>query len=412
MADLHNWADNLRYSASGFHSPSSVDEIQELVSKSAKVKALGTRHSFSGIADTTGDLISLESLCAIEDVDRESQTVSFQGGVRYGELCRSLNRQGYAVPNLASLPHISIVGACATGTHGSGVDNGCLATAVSGIEIVTADGELVTLCGDDSSFNGAVVNLGAIGIATRMTLKVIPAFTVRQYVFENLPVDQLEANFEQIMSSAYSVSLFTDWQGSSINQVWIKSTDRDFSQEFFGGTAATQDLHPIKAISAVNCNPQMGVAGPWHKRLPHFRLDYMPSAGAELQSEYLLPREQAVLAMRRMRALGDRISPLLQISEIRAVAADDLWMSPCYHQDSIAFHFTWKKDWDSVRRLLPDIESELEPFGARPHWGKLFTTAVDRLRELYPRMDAFRDLLQQYDPSEKFLNAFHTQTIG
>lgn len=408
-----NWAGNYTYRAARYHRPKTVEEVQELLRRSSKIKALGTRHSFNDIADSSGDLISLEHFDQILKLDREHHTVTVEAGVRYGQLGRWLHEKRYALHNLASLPHISIAGACATGTHGSGDGHGNLATAVSSMEMVTADGEIIVLSRekDHEHFHGAVVGLGGLGVVTKLTLDISPTFAMRQDVYENLPLAQLEDHFDELFSSIYSVSLFTDWSNATFNQVWLKRVvppGASFNLEsiLFGATLATHNLHPITSLSAENCTEQMGIAGPWHERLPHFRMDFTPSSGEELQSEYLIPRQHAFVAFQVIDQLSEHIAPLLQISEVRTIAADNLWMSPCYHQDSIGIHFTWKKDWDAVSKVLPMIEDALAPFKARPHWGKLFTMTPDRIHSLYEKLPEFRELLRQYDPQGKFRNAF------
>ena len=413
MAKSGNWAGNYTYRATHIHQPETVEQIQELVRRSERVKALGTRHSFSDIADSPGDLISLERFDKITALDRNQQTVTVEAGVRYGQLASWLHRKGYALHNLASLPHISVAGACATATHGSGDRHGNLATVVSAMEMVTGSGDLVKLSHEQNAeeFKGVVVGLGGFGVVTKLTLDISPTFEMRQDVYQNLPLAKLENHFDEITSSAYSVSLFTDWREASFNQVWLKrrvSGDVTLKTEpqLFGATLATSHLHPIATLSADNCTEQMGVGGPWFERLPHFRMDFTPSSGEELQSEYLIPRPHALTALRAVDQLRDRIAPLLQISEIRTIAADDLWMSPCYGQDCIGIHFTWKKVWEAVRNLLPVIEEQLYPFDARPHWAKLFTLSPERLQALYKKLPDFRKLLLHYDPQGKLRNAF------
>lgn len=420
MENSRNWAGNIPYRAARLHRPETVEQVQELVARSRTLKALGTRHSFNDIADTTEDLVSLEHLDGVTALDRARRTVTVGGGIRYGDLCRHLDHEGFALHNLASLPHISVAGACATATHGSGDRNANLATAVSALEMVTADGTRVALCREHEAFPGAVVGLGGLGIVTELTLDIVPAFEMRQDVYENLPFAQLEDHFDAITASAYSVSLFTDWQTERVLQVWRKSrvsADGDASgfetePEWFGATLATGPRHPIAGMPTENCTEQRGVSGPWHERLPHFRMEFTPSSGEELQSEYLVPRRHAVAALRAISELREHLAPLLQISEVRTVAADDLWMSPCYRQDCVAFHFTWIKDWPAVRELLPLLEERLAPFDARPHWGKLFTTSPAHLQSLYPRLADFVRLLRRHDPGGKFNNAFLGRNIA
>lgn len=416
MINPSNWAGNYFYKAAQIHEPERLEQIQELVHRSSKIKALGTRHSFNDIADSPGDLISLKHFDQIIGLDPEGHTVTVEAGVRYGELCRWLGEKGFALHNLASLPHISVAGACATATHGSGDRNKNLSSAVTAMEVVTANGELTVLSRSDEAFDGAVVNLGGLGIVTQLTLEISPGFQMQQDVYENLSLANLQDHFEDIYSSGYSVSLFTDWRNGIFNQLWLKRLVSENASikaepELFGAKLATANLHPISTLSAENCTEQLGSCGPWYERLPHFRLEFTPSSGEELQSEYILPRQHALPALHVIDHLREHIAPLLQISEVRTIASDLLWMSPCYEQDCIAIHFTWKQDWERVQRVLPIIEERLAPFEARPHWGKLFTLNSGRLQSLYKKLPDFRQLIERYDPAGKFRNSFLDQYI-
>jgi xylitol oxidase len=415
---LANWAGNYRYSTDRLDQARSVEQVQELVKKHSKLKVLGTRHCFNGIADSTHNLISLRQMDQVVALDPKARTVTVEAGISYGQLCPYLHAKGFALHNLASLPHISIAGACATATHGSGVKNGNLATAVSALEIISAAGDVLQLSRekDGRTFPGAVVNLGALGVVTKVTLDVQPTFLMRQDVYENLPLAQLKDHFEDIASAGYSVSLFTDWQKQRMNEVWIKrridkGAALEAQPEFYGGKRATKNLHPIAELSAENCTEQMGVPGPWYERLPHFRMGFTPSSGKELQAEYFVPRRNAVEAILAVERLRDQVSPHLMISELRTVDADELWMSPCYQQPSLAIHFTWKPDWASVRKVLPTIEKELAPFKARPHWGKLFTLTPGQLQARYEKLAEFKQLLKEYDPQGKLRNEFLTTNL-
>ncbi|NDU94835.1 D-arabinono-1,4-lactone oxidase [Spirosoma terrae] len=413
---LKNWAGNYTYSTDRLYQAKSLGQVQELVKKYSKLKVLGTRHCFNGIADSVNNLISLRQMDQVIGLDTKARTVTVDANLSYGQLSPYLESKGFALHNLASLPHISVAGACATATHGSGVKNGNLSTIVSGMEIVTAAGEVRTLSRkkDGDTFRAAVVHLGALGVVTKIMLDIVPTYQVRQYVYENLPLAQLKEHFEAIVSSGYSVSLFTDWQKKRINEVWIKSRVSEGAKavpEFFGAKLATKNLHPIAELSAENCTEQMGKPGPWYDRLPHFKMGFTPSSGKELQSEYFVPRKNAVEAILAIEKLRDHISPHLFISELRTIDADTLWMSPCYKQPSLAIHFTWKQDWASVKKVLPMIEKELAPFAARPHWGKLFTLSAKTLQSRYEKLDDFKKLVKEYDPNGKFRNAFLDSTI-
>nr|WP_251106770.1 FAD-binding protein [Alloacidobacterium dinghuense] len=407
-----NWAGNLTYSTNNLYTPTSVEEVQQVVKRCDKLRALGARHSFNAIADSTANQISLEHLDEMT-IDSKAHTVTVGAGVRYGRLAPYLDSQGYALHNLASLPHITVIGACSTATHGSGIHNGNLSTAVSALEFVQADGTLATLsrAKDGDTFNGTVVALGALGVSTRITLDLLPTFQMRQAVYEDLSFDQLQHNLDAIFGSGYSISLFTDWQKHQATQVWIKKRmepgmSSTLPPEFYGATLATQKLHPITGHDATPCTEQQGIPGPWYERMPHFRMNFTPSSGAELQTEYFVPREHGYEAILAVEKLRDRITPHLFITELRTIAADNLWMSMAYKRDSLAIHFTWKPEWPAVKEILPLIEKQLAPFDPRPHWAKLFTIPPKELEAKYAKLPDFKSLVKQHDPGGKFRNAF------
>jgi xylitol oxidase len=418
MAKQTNWAGNYEYQAKAIHRPKTMDELRELIKNNEKIRTLGSRHSFNGIADSTQAMISLEHFDRVISLDKERLKVTVEGGIRYGELSQALHGEGFALHNLASLPHISVAGACATATHGSGVGNKNLATTVSSMELLKADGEIISISrkNDGETFNAMVVGLGGFGVVTKLTLDIQPTFDVQQDIYEHLPLRELENHFEEILSGGYSVSLFTDWETETINQLWVKRIVKDGEKlsaiaNLYGTTPATKRMHPIAKISAENCTEQMGTPGAWHDRLPHFRMDHTPSSGEELQTEYFVAREDAYQALLAINNIREQVAPLLLISEVRAVAADDLWMSMCYKQDCVALHFTWKMDPHSVMKLLPVLEEALASFHPRPHWGKIFTISPAQLESRYERMQDFRHLLSQYDPQGKFRNGFLDQNI-
>ncbi len=406
-----NWAGNVRFAASRLLRPASLGELQSQVAGSRRCRALGSGHSFSMIADTGGELISVAGLPPVADIDSAARKVRAAAGLRYAELAGRLHRAGFALANLASLPHISVAGACATGTHGSGDRNACLAAAVSGLELVTASGDLVSLSreADPAGFGGAVVGLGALGVVTAVTLDLVPAFQVSQRVYDGLPAEALLTRSAEVLGSGYSVSAFIRWGRERTCQVWVKQVAGPFPDDLLGSLGARPaggPRHPVPGMPPENCTPQLGVAGPWHERLPHFRPGFTPSAGEELQSEYLVPRHKAAEALRAVSEVSEVIAPVLQVCEIRTVAADDLWLSMASARDSLAIHFTWAFDQDAVSRALVVIERALAPLRARPHWGKLFMTRPEDLARLYPRMAGFAALAGRLDPAGKFRNDF------
>lgn len=408
-----NWAGNLSFSAQAQIEPAAASEIQAAIAATAHLKALGSRHSFSTVADTTGTLVSPRFLESEPTLDRAKSEVTVPAGMRYGELAAFLWERGCAVPNLASLPHISVVGACATATHGSGVTLGNLATSVRAFDIITGTGELrhCSPAQDGDRFNGMVVHLGALGVVTSITLQVQPAFQIAQTVYENLPLEALLSNFEEIVSRAYSVSLFTDWRDSCINQVWLKelvgaAKHRDECDTLFGARRAHTNLHPVTGVSAESCTPQCGVPGPFHMRLPHFKLEHTPSVGDELQTEYFVSRTDAPEAIRRLSQLSTQVHPLVLTSEIRTIAADSLWLSPQYNRDSVGIHFTWRNNLSAVQQILPVIEEVLRDLHPTPHWAKISTISPDEVRSRFSRCDEFQELAREFDPEGKFHNDF------
>ncbi|MFE6158017.1 FAD-binding protein [Streptomyces sp. NPDC056486] len=403
-----NWAGNITFSARELHRPASQDALRSLVAGSRQVRVLGSGHSFNRIADVDGDaadtaLVSLAALDPSIDVDTTARTVRVAGGVRYAELARHVASYGLALPNMASLPHISVAGSVATGTHGSGNGNQSLAEVVRSVELVTADGETCVLSRGDDGFDGAVVSLGALGVVIALTLDLEPLYTVSQHVFGELTLTELD--FDAVTSAAYSVSLFTDWRGPRFNQVWLKQRG-DAAVGFPWAAPVDEPRHPVPGMPAVNCTEQLGVPGSWHERLPHFRAEFTPSSGAELQSEYLLPREHALAALHALDALRDEVAPVLQVCEVRTVAADAQWLSPAHGRDTVAFHFTWVPDAATVLPVVALVEERLAPFAPRPHWGKVFGAEPAALGARYPHAADFAALARRLDPRGTFQNAF------
>ncbi len=413
-----NWAGNLTYGSARTVAPATMAEAQEAVRSADQLRVVGARHCFNDIADTSGLHLSLDRMRGVRSLDTVHHRVTVEGGARYSDVCPWLHERGYALANLASLPHITIAGACATATHGSGPKLGNLATAVAAIEFIDARGELVGLSREANGdvFPGAPVSLGALGVITALTLDLRPSFAVRQDVYCDLPIGTLTANFDEIMGAGYSVSLFTGWQGDAIEQVWIKSraeTGSPFSgiRPFFGAVPATDKLNPVPTASPINSTEQMGSIGPSYDRLPHFRIDAVPSADGEVQAEYFVASDHAVAAIEALHDWGRNLAPLLVISEIRTIAADDLWLSPCFGQACVGFHFTFKLDPPAVMARLAAMEEVLAPFAPVPHWGKLFAMDPATVRSRYAELAPFKALLDRHDPAGKFRNPYVERMI-
>ncbi|MEV4894122.1 D-arabinono-1,4-lactone oxidase [Nonomuraea sp. NPDC055795] len=421
---ITNWAGNVTFGAARVHRPESLDELRRVVAAGPRVRALGSGHSFSRVADTGHDLVRLDGLPPTVEIDAERSTAIVAAGLRYAEVAGHLHRAGFALANMASLPHISVAGSCATGTHGSGDGRRCLAAAVVALQLVGPEGDLVELSRehDPDVFPGAVVALGALGVVTRLTLEIEPAFEVAQRVRLDVPLEEVSKRFDEVYGAAYSVSAFTDWRGGKA-EVWLKHRlDEERSGDerpeggrtgsgraesgWAGGRAAERPVHPVPGMPPESCTEQLGVPGPWHERLPHFRPEFVPGAGEELQSEYYLPREAAGKAFEAIREIGPLVAPVLHVSEVRTVCGDDLWLSPAYGRDTVTLHFTWIRDAAAVMPALAEVEERLMPLGARPHWGKLTTTKPRQISAMYERAPEFGRLARDLDPSGKFRNSY------
>jgi xylitol oxidase len=407
--ELRTWSGTYRFTARTVIAARTIDDVRRAVTAGGRVRALGTRHSFNDLADNGETLVTVTGIAPEPVLDEPARTVTVGAGITYGALAAWLQERGWALPNLGSLPHISVAGATATGTHGSGTRNRILSAAIAGLEYVDADGELRQAGRADPGFDGMAVGLGAFGVVVRITLDVQPSYLIRQDVYAGPTWDRVLADLDAIMSAAYSVSLFTDWTGDSMQMAWVKrrldAPERDPSatpEQFFG---APRDLGPVRLVDApVDNLTIVGAAGPWSERLPHFRLDSPPSNGDEIQSEYFIDRSSGAAALDAVRRLSPVITPLLLVSEFRATAADRLWLSGSYGRETLAIHFTWRNQPDQVSVALTEVEAALAPFGARPHWGKLTHIQAGQPELLYPRLGDARALFERLDPAGRFSN--------
>lgn len=407
-----NWSGTVTFQDSTFAEPASISELQEIISVSPKVRARGSAHCFNDIADTTAVAISLQKLSGQIEINKESQTVRVPAGMKYGELAVALHERGWAIHNMASLPHISVAGAVATATHGSGVGNGNLATAVRSLEIVLPDGSLKRISKGEANFEGYVVGLGLTGVVLNLDLAIEPTFNLAQTVYRGMSRESYAANLDQIMSLAYSVSYFTTWAAAGGGEVWAKfKTGTTAPSELFEAYPATSNRHPLPGLNPEPCTEQMAVSGPWHLRLPHFKMEFTPSAGDEIQSEFFVARKDAPAAITALETIAPQINEILWVTEIRAIAADDLWMSPHYQRDSIGIHFTWKK-LDAVHEMVKVVEAVLAPFNYRPHLGKVFSASPEYFKSVMPKLDDFKKLVAEIDPSKKFGNKFTDNLLG
>jgi xylitol oxidase len=402
-----NWAGNVIFSASQVHQPASIESLRRLVAGSRRLRALGRAHSFSQIVDGPQDLVLLDRLPRKLRVDSALSTVTVAAALTYTEVAEELHRAGFALANTASIPDISIAGACATGTHGSGDDQRVLAASVTAVQLVASDGSLVDLQRDidRDHFPGSVVALGALGIVTQLTLEIEPTYQMSQQVHLGIPLQLLEDRFDDVFGAGYSVSLFTNWHSGEGN-LWVKRRTDQLALSWTGGTPAQRRVHPVPGMSPELCTEQLGTVGPWHERLPHFRPKMGLESGNELQSEVFVPRTAAKQAIRALREIGDLIAPALLVSEIRTVHADDLWLSPASGRESAAFHVTWTADESVVLPAIASIEERLMTLDVRPHWAKLTAMDPGQIVSSYERARDFERLMTEYDPTFKFRNDF------
>ena len=402
--ELWNWSGTYQFTAREVIAARTIGEVQRAAAKGGRVRAIGTRHSFNDLADNGATLVSVAGIAPDPVIDAAAGTVTVGAGTSYGVLAAWLQDRGWALGNTGSLPHISIAGATATGTHGSGGRNRILSAAIAGLRYVAADGELRDANRSTQDFDGMPVGLGAFGIVVRVTLDIEPTYLVRQDAYTALPWERVLTDIDPILDAAYSVSLFTDWSGESLRAAWVKRRVYDAAagapEEFFGARRDPGQVHFIDA-PADNLTI-LGVAGPWSQRLPHFRLDSMPSNGDEIQSEYFVDRRHAAAALEALRRRSASITPPLMISEIRSTAADRLWLSGSYGRDTMAIHFTWRNSPAEVDAVLKEVEAALEPFAARPHWGKVSHVTAAQVAERYPRLGDARALFERLDPDGRF----------
>ncbi|GAA1465917.1 D-arabinono-1,4-lactone oxidase [Microbacterium thalassium] len=408
-----NWAGTYEYTAPRIVAAAGVDDVLRVVGDSGPVHALGTRHSFTDLPDTAGTLVDVTGLPPQFSLDEAARTVTVAAGTRYGVLAVWLEERGWALSNMGSLPHINVAGASATGTHGSGDANPVLSASVRALRYVGADARLRDVRRGDPDFDALVIGLGAFGIVVEVTLAIVPTFRVRQDIYTGLSWDAALSDLATVTGAGYSVSVFSRWEEESIGHLWVKTrleSDDDPVPDAI--LDARRHIGPDSPLPGDdNVTELGGVPGPWLLRLPHFRLDAEPSFGAEIQTEYFVARPEAPAALSALRPLAERIRPHLIVTELRTAAADGLWLSPAYRRDSVAIHFTWHDHPAEVAALVPEIESALSPFGARPHWGKVHAFDAGRIAAVHPRLADARAVFERLDPDGRFAND-HLRRLG
>jgi xylitol oxidase len=398
-----NWGGNLDYGPGKILAPESLAELSEII-RSGKVRPIGTKHSFSNLVIGEGQLVSAAGLSFEPVIDQKNSTVTVPAATKYGELAVFLEEEGYALKNMGSLPHISIAGSAATGTHGSGDKNQILSSSLVSFSYLDANGVIVTLNRSSKNFEACRVGLGAYGLWVNLTLAIVQSYQMRQDVFRNLPWELFLEDPAKLTAAGYSVSLFTKWGSDTIDQTWVKSRSHDSAPpiEIAGIKPDSTSMPELMPGVGDNLTQQGGEEGAWLDRLPHFRFDATPSAGNEIQTEYFFERKNIVGAIKAIQTIASEINPTLLISEIRTIAQDAAWLSPMLRGDSVAVHFTWVNDAAAVAKAVALVEKATAEFKPIPHWGKVHGFSAEKLREVHPKLDRAKALFDSLDPQGVF----------
>uniref|UniRef100_A0A915D0Y3 FAD-binding PCMH-type domain-containing protein n=1 Tax=Ditylenchus dipsaci TaxID=166011 RepID=A0A915D0Y3_9BILA len=421
-APLLNWGGNFNFSTQDIKYPTTTAGVQQLVKEcKGKIRPVGTRHSFSEIANTNDTLICLVHMNLILSVDPSVPSVTVQAGITYTDLIPFLQSIGLAIPMMASLGEISIAGAINTAVHGSGAGIGNLATQVLGLQMVLADGSVVQYSKgqNDTELAAATVGLGALGIVTQVTLQAQPTYNLAINVFENMDMSVLDTQLYNITHSGYAINMWSTFGTPGVlDQVWI-TTKVDSNgvnaygnvSQLYGAPAATAQSSPIAALPPTYVVPQMGIVGPYYERLTDYDLGLSGQEGQQTQSEYYVDFDDFVPALKALQTLSAEINAVVYVALFRITEKDELWMSPQYKKTTMAIHFSWQPKLDQVMALLPKIEAALAPFNPIPHWGKLYTLKPEQYLPLLPKYPEWREQVELHDPTHKFRNKWLEENI-
>ncbi|KAI1700234.1 d-arabinono-1,4-lactone oxidase domain-containing protein [Ditylenchus destructor] len=361
---LHNWGNNFRFSTQNIQYPTSVEEVQQIVRNANKLRVVGTRHSFSKIADSPNTMLSTLALKNIIGFDPTVPSITVQAGITYTDLNPFLPNYG---PN-------------------------------------------------DPELKAIAVGLGAFGVITQVELEVEPTFNLTNYVFVNMPEQDIYDHFDEIENLGYSVQLFTDFSTPGVwDQVWVwvrsdENSNVGNMQNLYGATRTHEQVTAIEALPPTYLMEQ-GKEQPWYYGLVDYHLGLSGFDGAEIQSEYFMPYENAIPAIQAVSNFSDLIAPRVYTMLIRTIKGDDLWMSESFNETTVAIHFTWKPNMTAVMEVLPQIEQALLPYGARPHWGKVFAQGPETYLHRYPKLNQWKQLAETLDPTHKFRNKFLEDTV-
>ncbi|MEV6603386.1 D-arabinono-1,4-lactone oxidase [Kutzneria sp. NPDC051319] len=431
-APWRNWAGTARSQPVHVARPRDVSEIAEAVTVAAKdgftVRPRGSGHSFTSIAATDGVAIDLGEWSGVVRADRENHLVTVRSGTPLHRLNAELHRLGMAMANLGDIDAQTISGAISTGTHGTGARLGGLSTQVRALELVLADGSVVTCSPDERPdlFSAARVGLGALGVISTVTLQCVPAFALQAREFPQ-PLDAILERFDPLCDSEDHVEFH--WFPHS-DRVQVKHNIRLPADASIAPLSRARQFYEYEVMenSAFGLVCKLGRAVPsvvptlnrvcaslWSERSysdHSFRVFTTPRRVRFVETEYAVPRESLHDMLREFRAAIPRLRhPVIVPVEVRVAAADDIPLSTAYGRDSayIAIHqyvgMPYREYFDCFERIAGAV-------GGRPHWGKMHTLDASVLATRYPRFDDFRALRATVDPNGVFRNAYLDTVLG
>ena len=429
MTTWTNWAGIQTCSPAAVEHPANDAELARLVKTASSaghpVKVVGAGHSFTDIACTNGYQVHLDRYNRVILADRETQRVRVQAGITLQKLNLELDQHGLALPNLGDIAYQSVAGAISTATHGTGIRLGGLATQVAGLELITADGSVISCSADEEPevFNAARVGLGALGILSTVTLQAVPAFNLR-VVNQPMPLDALLENIDEHVESNDHFEFFwvphTRWALTKRNN----RTDQPLAPRPRWQELRDDYLMENVAFGAVcrmgrrfpSLIPRLATALPGSGRVEYVDKSYKVFASPRWvhfsEMEYSIPREAAVDVIRRIRSFVETSG--LHISfpvEVRFTAPDDIYLSTangserCY----IAVHVYQGMPYEQYFR---GVERIMDSVGGRPHWGKLHFQTAETLAPRYPDWDKFQAVRRRLDPEGRFANAYTDRVLG
>ncbi|WP_419819330.1 D-arabinono-1,4-lactone oxidase [Glaciibacter flavus] len=431
-ATWRNWARTEKVRPLRVERPTSAGAVQRAVQAAAHsglgVKAVGAGHSFTGIAVAPGVQLDLTDLSGIIDVDHARARVTFAAGTRLHRLPALLKPYGLALTNMGDIDRQSIAGATSTGTHGTGGRFGGIATQIRALTLVTADGELLRVSETENAelLPAAALGLGALGIIVDVTLQLEPAYLL-QAVERPEPLDAvLESYLERCSDSDHFEFYWFPHTATGLTKTntrlpgdaerrplgrfgrWVD--DEVIANGAYRALCAVGTLAPASVPATARLAERVSGNRDFTDHSPSVFVTNRTVRFREM--EYALPRAEIPAAVREIRALiesrGWRISfPI----EVRAAAADDLWLSTATGRESgyIAVHRYYRED---PTEYFAAVEQILREHGGRPHWGKLHTLGSDELRTLYPRFDEFTALRDRLDPTGVFANRYLHRVLG